>query len=87
MKRKLLIIIMAIPLVCSVLHANDPRRVDQQQARSLFAAYLKGAGKIPGMHVVKLKPVGKSTWMIHCYSAARRPQLPWRHVMDARGAI
>ena len=86
MKRTFFAII-ALLLAGGSLYAKELKRVEEQRARTLFVEYLKGIDKAPEEYAFNLKPFGKTTWLIDCYTKGREPSLPWRHVMNSGGRI
>ena len=86
MNRTILLVTAAF-LASSSLHARQFTRVEEKKARLLFVEHLKGIGKSPQEHAFNLRPFGKSTWIISCFTKGIQPSLPWRHVMSSRGEI
>lgn len=65
----------------------DLKRVEEKQATSLFVQHLKSGGRVPDDFAFNLKPFGKSTWLIDCYTKHLSPALPWRLLMNSRGEV
>ena len=78
-------IIIAICMACSIVYAEDLQRVDGKKAKSLFIEHLKAIGRNTEEHEFNLRPIGKSTWLINCFTRGLSPSLPWRFVMNSRG--
>ncbi len=79
--------VLAVCITFTCAHAKELQRVKEENARLRFVQHLKFIGNTPEEFEFNLRPFGKSTWLINCYTKGLSPALPRRNVMNSRGVV
>jgi hypothetical protein len=85
--KRIIVTVLALCTIMPMIDAKELERVEEKKARSLLALHLKSISKTPEAFAFNLRPFGKSTWLIDCYTKDEEPSISWRHVMNSRGEV